>query len=136
MYDATSSPSFEHVEMEMQTQFAGIRDVSVGGFTKDEKSVKRIIGDMEHTYYITFHNYDEVEHVKKVEEVVEVLAKKFPDTHFQVTASKDNVGEIQGAYLRVGATPPTNVSLAAEAIDEILGKGENEKKTEAEASAE
>jgi hypothetical protein len=39
-----------------------------------------------------------------------------------LNVSKSNVGAIQGAYLRVGATPPTDVSLAAEAIDEILGE--------------
>jgi hypothetical protein len=122
MYDAKVVATFECVELELQTQFTPIKNVTIGGFTRDEKSTKRIIGDMSHTYFVTFLNYDDLADVKKFEEVVAGLEKTFPDLHFRVTVSKSNVGAIQGAYLRVGATPPTDVSLAAEAIDEILGE--------------
>ena len=138
MYDPKSHPTFEHVELELQTHLQRIQNVTGGGFTRDEKSTKRIIGDMSHTYFITFMNLDELSDVEKVEDVVAELESKFPSLHFQITVSKNNVGAIQGTYLRVGATPPTDVSLAKNSIDAMLetpaalekGNHEAEPKTE------
>ena len=98
----------------------------VTGKPNDTKRSKRIIGDMFHTYYIGFEDAfkDEVANAvgKYVEEKVEVLRKDFPETHFKTSKSKDAFGDVIGFYLRVGATPPTDVSLTQPAIDAMLEK--------------
>ena len=111
MYDATVVATFECVELEIQRQLllhADLEnpknDINIGGFTKDPKSTKRIIGDMSHTY---FANYiDSPSGINKLEDIVADLEEKFPDTHFQITPSKNNFGEIQGAYTSASVQHP------------------------------
>jgi len=110
MYDAHDTPCFGHVELEI------LRYLPITGLTTNEKTDKRIIGDMAHTYFITLSPECTPE---VVEDGVEAMRKKYPDLHFRVRDSKNNVGEVEGVYLRVGATPPTDKSLAAEAIDKM-----------------
>ncbi len=110
MYDAHDTPAFGNVEIKI------LRYLPITGLTTNEKTDKRIIGDMSHTYFITLSDACTRE---TIEDGVEAMREKFPDLHFRVRDSKNNVGEVEGVYLRVGATPPTDNSLAAEAIDKM-----------------
>ena len=105
MYDAKDTPTFRHVQIELH------RYVNIfAGLTRGEKPDKRISGDMAHIYLIKL--FEECTR-ETVEDGVEAMREKFPDLHFHVI---DDVGEVEDVYLRVGATPLTDKSLAAEAI--------------------
>ena len=129
MYTAKDAVTFADVEKTFNWHFNrlidGIGQLVPSGMTRNEKTDKRIIGDMEHTYYIKLLDKG-VEDIKasqkRLNDVVSAFQKTYHEIHFKLSESKDPFGDVCGFYLRVGATPPTDVPLAAKGMDYIIGE--------------